>query len=264
MGFLRRLVGGTSTRGLNVNVNYFRRVRDAAVVQVVGEAYRQSSVARARQPGPNDLPPGLPAPPAGYFKAMLIAEPSNQYDSNAIAVYLWAGGAWSQAGYLSRQDASAYQPLFRHLARSAGVSPPGIACDAASVSERGGIGMVLHLGTPGECIAELVTDDRSPTEGHPWVGKVIAFTGQSETTIHAVPIEREAQVMLARWAGCAVLPRVTKKVDALIDADPDELTGNHQKAIAYGIPVVSEAAFLSAIGIPSDTIGRVAGRWARG
>jgi len=264
MGFLRRLFGGANTRGLNLNVTYFKRVRDDAAVQVVGEAYRQSSVASARPPGPNDLPPGLPAPPAGYFKAMLIPEPTNQYDPNAIAVYLWAGGAWSQAGYLSRQDASAYQPLFRYLAPPAGGSPPGVSCDAAPVPERGGIGVVLHLGTPGECIAELVTDDRTPTEGHPWVGKVITFTGHSQTTIHGIPIEREAQVMLARWAGCAVLPRVTKKVDALIAADPDEITGNHQRASDYGIPVVSEAAFLSAIGIPSDMIGRVSGRWARG
>ncbi len=221
-------------------------------------------MASARPPRPNDLPPGLPAPPAGYFKAALIPEPTNKYDPNAIGIYLWAGGAWSLAGYLSRDDAAAYQHVFRYLAPRTGGSPPAISCDAAQVRERGGIGVVLHLGTPGECIAELATDDRTPTEGHPWVGKVIAFTGHSQTTIHGVPIEREAQLMLARWVGCAVLPRVTKKVDALIAADLDEVTGNQQKANDYGIPIVSEVTFLTAIGIPSDAVGRVSGRWAHG
>ena len=264
MGFLRRLLGGTATRSMNFNVTYFRRVRDDAAVQVVGEAYRQGNVASARPPGPEDLPPGLPAPPTGYFKALLAPEPPNQYDRNAIGVFLWAGGTWALAGYLSREEAIAYQPVFRYLARATGGSTPAISCDAAQVSERGGVGVVLHLGTPGECIAELVTDDRLPTEGHPWAGMVIAFTGHSLTTIHGIPIDREAQGMLARWAGCAVLPRVTKKCRTLIAADPDEITGNHQKASDYGIPIVSEAAFLSGIGIPSDAIGRVSGRWARG
>lgn len=39
--------------------------------------------------------------------------------------------------------------------------------------------------------------------------------------IHGVPVDRLAQVMLARWAGCELLPRLTKRTDALIVADPD-------------------------------------------
>ena len=264
MGFLKRLFGGSNTRAFKAQVTYFKRVRDDAAVQVVGETYRQENVASARPPGPDDLPPGLPPPPPGLFKAMIIPDPTNRYDANAIGVHLWAGGSWALAGYLSRDDAVAYGPVFRHLAGDAGSLAPAISCDAARVSERGEMGVVLHLGTPGECIAELVTDDRTPTGGHPWAGKVIAFTGQSQTTIHGVPIEREAQVMLARWAGCVVLPRITKKVDALIAADPEEMTGNLLKATDYGIAIVSESAFLSAIGIPHEAIGRVEGRWARG
>lgn len=154
-----------------------------------------------------------------------------------------------------------YQPLFRHLARDGKL--PAVACDAALTPERGGIGVVLHLGTPGECIAELITDDRSPAD-HPWAGKTIAFTGRGRTTIAGVALDRYAQVMLARWAGCEVLPRLTKKAGALIAADPDEVTTNFQKARDYGVPIVQEPDFLRTIGIPAETVDRESGRWARG
>jgi hypothetical protein len=241
MGFLRRIFSGeTSRREVALNVNYFRRIRDDARLEAVGEAYRQENVALAKPPGPDDLPPGLPPPPSGYFKAMLVPEPSNKYDPNAIAVVLWAGGAWSQAGYLSRSDAVGYRPLFGHLAEIAGDTPPAVACDAALTAEYGGTGVVLHLGTPGECIVELATDDRAPT-AHRWAAKPIAFTGQHATTIHDVPLDRPAQVMLARWAGCDVLPRLTKAAAALIVADPDEVTTNFQRARDYGVETVRRA-----------------------
>ncbi len=79
--------------------------------------------------------------------------------------------------------------------------------------------MVLHLGTPGECIVELVTDDASPSN-HEWVGKYAVFTGERATGLHGVTLDRAAQIMVARWAGCEVLPRLTKRSDVLIVADP--------------------------------------------
>ncbi|HEY3544586.1 MAG TPA: hypothetical protein VGK17_00680 [Propionicimonas sp.] len=250
----------TGNHHVNVNVTYFSRIRPDAALQVVGEAYRQENVALARPPVPGDLPDGMPAPPPGYFKAMLLPEPGNQYDPNAVAVALWAGGSWTLSGYLSRADAVRYQPLFRHLGRDG--SAPGIACDAAVVREGLGRGVVLHLGSPGECIAELITDDRQPAD-HPWAGKLIAFTGRSKTTITGVVIDREAQLMLAAWAGCDVLPRVTKKIQALIAAEPRDPTGNTQKAREYGISVVDEVDFLRQIGLPPETIARDDLAWAR-
>lgn len=61
--------------------------------------------------------------------------PENEYDSNAIGAFLWAGGDWVLSGYLSRTDAIAYQPLISHLGTYS-ASRPAIACDAALVSER--------------------------------------------------------------------------------------------------------------------------------
>jgi hypothetical protein len=262
MSFLRRLLGGKSTQHVNLTATSFTRIRDDAKVEVVGEAYRQKQVVAARPPGPNDLPPGLPAPPAGHYKAMLIPEPSNRFDPNAIGVFLWAGGSWSMSGYLSRFDAARYQPLFRHLAIADAGGSASVACDAALTSEYGGVGVVLHLGTPGECVVELVTDDLRPA-AHRWSGTYIAFTGQGGTTIFGVPLDREGQLMLARWARCEVLPRLTKKAGALIVADPDQVTANLQKAKEYGVEVVQEMAFIEEIGIPREAIGRVTGRWAR-
>ena len=265
VGFLRRLLGaGSSSHNLALTATWFDRIRDAATLQVVGEAHRQRNVASARPPGPDELPPGLPPPPAGYFKALLIPEPSNQYDPNAIGVLLWAGRNWSLAGYLSRENAVDYQPLFRYLSAGHPGEQIAVACDAARVPERDGLGVILHLGTPAECIVELATKERSPSADHPWVGKAVVFTGQATTTIHGVPVDRFAQLAIARWAGCDVLPRLTKKTDALIVADPDELTANLRRAKDYGVAVVQEPDFLATVGIPSDAIGRVSGRWARG
>lgn len=83
------------------------------------------------------------------------------------------------------------------------------------------------------------------------------------TTLGGVPVDRFAQLRLAEWAGCQVLPRLTKKTDALIVADPHELTGNLQRARDYGVSIVQEPDFLLNVGIPADMIGRVTGRWAQ-
>lgn len=263
MGFLRRVFGRSDETGASFNVSYFTRVRDDASLHVVGEAYRQENVALARPPGPDELPPGVPPPPAGYFKAMLFAQPNNQYDRNAIAVALWAGRSWSHVGYLSREDAAGYQPVFRHLAQaSESKSPPAVTCNAALRDERGGAGVVLNLGTPAECIVDNVVEERAPMV-HPWTDKSIAFTGNGVTTIHGIPLDRAAQIMLAQWAACEVLPRLTKKTAVLVAASPNDTTGNLVRARDYGIPIVDERAFLIAIGIPEEMIGR-AERWARG
>lgn len=260
MGFLRRMFGGAGPTQ-ELTITFFRRVRDDATLDLVGEAYRQENVAHAKPPSATDLPPGLPAPPAGYFKAVLVPEPTNKYNANAIRVALWAGRSWAVSGYLSREAAAAYQPLFRHLGRDAG-PPPAVACDAALTRERGAVGVVLHLGTPGECMVELITDDRSPA-AHPWAGQLVVFTGQSRTTISGALVDRGAQIMIARWVGCEVLSRITKKAQLLIVADPNDFTGNLQKARDYGIPVVQEPDFLRTVGIPPEAVGRDEIRWAR-
>ena len=71
MGFLKKVFGGKAETNTNTNMNFntnvFLKIRDDAALQVVGEAYRQDNVALARPPSEEDLPPGMPAPPPGYF-----------------------------------------------------------------------------------------------------------------------------------------------------------------------------------------------------
>ena len=267
MAFLRRMFSAPAARptvDVQLQLTAFVDLRDDASLQVVGEAYRQQNVALAQPPGPGRLPPGLPAPPPGQYKAVLLTESTNTHDRNAIMVLLWAGATWTHVGYLAREVAASYQPFFRHLeAKAAAGYKPGVACDAALIPERDGTGVVLHLGSPGECAADMATSGK-PTPDHPWVGKLIAFTGEYATTIYGVPLDRHAQALVARWAGCEVVPRVTKKVQALIVADDGQVTGNLQKARDYGIPTAREPDFLAGVGIAPEAIGRASGRWAHG
>ena len=46
-----------------------------------------------------------------------------------------------------------------------------------------------------------------------------------------------------------VAPRVTKKLDMLVVADPDSLSGKARKAREYGVRIVAETAYWSMIGV---------------
>ena len=59
------------------------------------------------------------------------------------------------------------------------------------------------------------------------------------------------------------MPRLTKKTDALIVSDTEQMTGNRQKAAEYNIEAIEETSFLTDIGIDSTALGRVTGRWAQ-
>jgi hypothetical protein len=59
------------------------------------------------------------------------------------------------------------------------------------------------------------------------------------------------------------LPRLTKKTDLLVVSDGEQVTGNRMKAAEYGIEAVDEVTFLGAIGVSTDAMSRVTGRWAR-
>lgn len=67
-------------------------------------------------------------------------------------------------------------------------------------------------------------------------GHRVVFTGQ-------MLLGREVGVDRAEQAGLVVLPSVTKKVDLLVAADCDSLSGKARKAASYGVPVVDEATF---------------------
>jgi NAD-dependent DNA ligase len=265
MGFLKKLIGAARPTIREQATTFFTQMRDDAAIEVVGEIHYRETVEKIGRAGPSFVPPALPAPEPGYHKALLMREPDNRYDPNAIAVRIFVDAQTvSKVGYLSRENALAYRPVFDFKNGAA------IACDAALVAERdwkelraASTGVVLHLGTPGELISELWTDDNPVRREHRWAGQIVTFTGSGETTLMGVPLDRYAQHFLARKAGCDVLPRVTKKSQVVVASNPHEMTGNLLKAKDYGLPIVQEVDFWREVGIPPDALGRATARWAQ-
>jgi NAD-dependent DNA ligase len=91
-----------------------------------------------------------------------------------------------------------------------------------------------------------------PSRDHPWVGQMIAFTGDSRCAVAGRKLDREASQAFARSAGMVVHERVTKKVQLLVDCDDGTVSGNQRKALEYGIPVVEERDFWTAIGLTTE------------
>lgn len=226
--------------------------RDDAVLEIVGEKSYQPALRRISG---GRTPTGPRAPD---HIATLIREPKNRYDHNAIAVTIDG----SLVGYLAREDAVRYKAVVEWmLARGKTIS-----CAARLIGgwdrgrgDSGSIGVLLHLGSPGETLLELLGDSVSVRSDHPWPGQMMAFTGDSRRSIEGILLDREASTLLARRAGLHVHPRVTKAVQLLVDCDPSTESGNELKAIQYGIPVVTEEAFWSALGLTTEP----AVTWAR-
>ena len=65
-------------------------------------------------------------------------------------------------------------------------------------------------------------------------------------------ISREQAEALAANAGLVVAKSVTKKLDLLVVADPQTLSGKAKKAREYGTRIMAEMAFWKAIGVPVE------------
>ena len=106
MGFLRRLFAPqqTQSRTVEVTATLIKPDRSNASLEVVGEGSYQERLERAAGGrGPD-------GPLRREHVAMLMAEPANRYDENAIAVHLPEIGV---VGYLSRLDGIAFGPVVR-------------------------------------------------------------------------------------------------------------------------------------------------------
>lgn len=85
------------------------------------------------------------------FRAILVAEPNNEYDTNAVGVWSSLG----KLGHLSREEAALYRPLFDEIRRR---GYDGGFCEAVmrgGTSDKPNIGIVLRLSRPEICLAEL-------------------------------------------------------------------------------------------------------------
>jgi len=237
------------TGSIEVDAVTFSETRNDASLEVVGEQYYPSAMAGFKR-----------AIGSGSGKALLGRDPTNQFDPNAIVVYAWVdGGRVSPVGHLTREDAVAYLPIFTFLAGKV------ISCEAAVAPRRGGggtDGVVLHLGTPGELIAELWADAHPAPEDHPWRDKTVAFSGFG-VSLAGVTLDAQGQTLLARLSGCLPARSVTKKVSACVSVNPRDGSANLLKARDYGIPIVGERDFWVQLGVDPSAMADGLGRWAQ-
>ena len=127
-----------------------RRVRSITAsdpqrrVKVVGTSHRQPELLAL-------VPHGIETYTRGHGTAVLARDPGNEHDPNAIGVVL----AGAHVGYLAREEALAYQPVFDELAaRQLG----GIRCPATlhgGGEGRGTLGVSLALPAAQWLLAEL-------------------------------------------------------------------------------------------------------------
>lgn len=84
-----------------------------------------------------------------WFQAVLVREPDNEYDSNAIAVHSTQG----KIGHLNRDDAELYQDVLLEIERQ---GSQAAACSAfLRRANNGNWGVVLALSHADYCLDDL-------------------------------------------------------------------------------------------------------------
>jgi DNA polymerase-3 subunit epsilon len=81
------------------------------------------------------------------------------------------------------------------------------------------------------------------------VGKRVCFTGECQYRLKGEPITRATAAGLATGFGMIVAESVTKKPDVLVVADPYTQSGKARRARQYGIRIIHEPVFWSALGL---------------
>lgn len=92
----------------------------------------------------------------------------------------------------------------------------------------------------------------SDSRAEPLAGMTVCFTGQLTCTIAGEVIGREEAETFARERGLVIKQSVSKKLDLLVLADPESLSGKTQKAREYGTRIMVERAFWVALGVGVD------------
>lgn len=80
----------------------------------------------------------------------------------------------------------------------------------------------------------------------------MCFTGALRCRIGGELVTREVASQLAQAAGLSILTGVSKKLDLLVVADPETLSGKAKKAREYGTRILADAVFFRMIGASVD------------
>lgn len=110
------------------------------------------------------------------------------------------------------------------------------------------VGEALGISEIEELIDRPYTEPASTAEDA-FVGQLVCFTGALTCFHEGRQVTRELAQQLAEQAGLVVAPRVTRKLDILVVADPDSASGKALKAREYGVRIIAEAAFWPMLGV---------------
>jgi DNA polymerase III subunit epsilon len=110
------------------------------------------------------------------------------------------------------------------------------------------------LGTDADTVDRLLLEPPTANELMPedLAGRTVCFTGELRCYRDGQRITREAAEATAAAAGMIIAPRVTKKLDILIVADPDTASGKAKKARESGIRIIAERSFWQKLGMAVD------------
>jgi DNA polymerase-3 subunit epsilon len=74
----------------------------------------------------------------------------------------------------------------------------------------------------------------------------------ASSSIDGKRITRDLAMGIVEDAGLQVAPRVTKKLDVLVVADPDTASGKAKKAREYSVRIIAERSFWQKLGVAVD------------
>jgi hypothetical protein len=165
VGFLDRLLGRPADEEKALTVNACL-LHAGGLLGIVGESYRQDELRALsrRTTGVAQFREDLAAyaaevadeePDRHWFSAVLVREPDNPHDPEAVAVHAQGGG---KLGYLSRSDARRYAQVFKSLEKrgfDAGACPAMLTGGGAK-----SFGVVLAISAPGPVLNDLTADER--------------------------------------------------------------------------------------------------------
>ncbi len=116
------------------------------------------------------------------------------------------------------------------------------------------VGEMLAVGA--ELVRELLHRPApraaAPSRSEELSGKTVCFTGALSGRVQGQLITREMAQELAANEGLIVAQGVTKKLDILVIADPNSMSGKAKKARALGTRIMAESVFWRAIGVDCD------------
>ncbi|HVP12293.1 MAG TPA: BRCT domain-containing protein, partial [Phycisphaerae bacterium] len=107
----------------------------------------------------------------------------------------------------------------------------------------------MHLQAKTDVIAPVRPSKGGKPDVQNLTGKLICFTGALTSRIDGEVVSREMAEQIASERGMVIVGHVIKKLDFLVTADPNSMSGKAQKARAYGVRIIAEPVFWRMVGV---------------